>query len=164
MNNKKSELDKKVICFYNDYFNNIDDCDTQIIKKLLNIYFNIHLGHIKIEDVIIKTSYECKNDQDDLIKIGTKWLLNENNNLQNKLTNNIFIYIGIGYIKIFEKCLLILWCDNISKKQCYYTINKSQIMLLKDMSTNEKLEVTSMLNNCFGELLSKKKVLKYKNF
>lgn len=163
----KSTASKNIVLMYDDTNNKLEDCDIDTVKKLLKIYFSIRLETIQINNIEIKNfnklDVKFKNAKfnNDVLKRGTLWLQFEN---KERLSNDIYIYIGIGYIKNLQNCIIILWNDNINKNQCYYIINKSSVFLLKNMNISNKLSITNLLNFCFNELLDKKQILDYTKF
>lgn len=160
-----NSMDKNIILMYDDIFNKIEEYDIDTLKKLLTIYFSIHLKTIKINNIEIQHFDKFKNNskfKNDVLKRGTLWLHSES--IKNITSNNIYIYIGVGYIKDIQNCIVVLWNDRINNKQCYYTINKSRVHLLKNMNRSEKLIITNLIKSCFNEVLTKKQLLNYTNF
>lgn len=156
-----------IYCVYDDNrcLKDNCECDLGFLKKFLMIYVKVYLKNISTNEINV-SCYKCNQFEinNDIISNGIGWFQQEKNlhikqNNENAVKiNTLYLYIGNGFIKnCSDRCIVIMYSDDITKKMCYYIINKSRFILLNE-NENKKhtIDISNILKVCLNELFYKK--------
>lgn len=152
--NQMKKLDVYV-CFDFD-----DNQEIDVIESCLKVYLSIKFQTYKLDKFEI---YKPMITDTDIIKKGTLVFSEMYQTLKLKSPNETwFIYMGNGSVQnIYNNVFVLLLNKTPNKKECYYTINKNNMIISAQMLRNDKLNTLKILTKSFDEIINTKKILKY---
>lgn len=152
--NQMKKLDVYV-CFDFD-----DNQEIDVIESCLKVYLSIKFQTHKLDKFEI---YKPMITDTDIIKKGTLVFSEMYQTLKLKSPNETwFIYMGNGSVQnIYNNVFVLLLNKTPNKKECYYTINKNNMIISAQMLRNDKLNTLKILTKSFDEIINTKKILKY---
>jgi hypothetical protein len=136
--------------------------ETHLLQKCLELFL-ITQTEYKIN--FIKNVDYSINKDNDIIENGIRYFKHSYNSLKLKGTNEVWcFYITNGHINTMNvnDVTLILLNKDLSKNECFYTINKNNIHIDKNMDKNIKLQIVSLFKMCIQQIVMTDKIIKYK--
>ncbi|NBU33743.1 hypothetical protein EB118_12225 [bacterium] len=139
--------------------------DTEIIEHCLRTHISItHISEYSL--VEFKRFHKGVGKNEDVVKNGLYTFNKMYNELKLKKSHMTwFVYIGNGNIKNFQRnvCAVLL-NRNPSIRLCYYSINRTPLVIPTEITKEEKLQLVKEFNKGLYRLFSTKQTIAYDNF